>query len=229
METESDHRAMSTVFMESDRLQFRAPELADIETFARWINDPRIRMFLDHRVWPMGLVFEEQWVRKMSEPTPGPRSDVVFVFGKKGEDRILGSSGLHAINWISRDAEWGILIGEEAEWDRGFGREVAWRMLAYAFSSLNLNRVRLRVNVSHARGIRCYEGAGFVREGVLRQASYLEGRYEDQIMMSVLRDDWIQQRLPPPTRPERVAHPSVQNVPAVKKARPKKRRSRSRD
>ena len=219
METESDHRAMNTAFMESERLAYRAPELTDTEIFTQWINDPRIRVFLDHRVWPIGRLFEEQWVRKMSEATSAARTDVVFVFRRKGEEKILGSAGLHAINWISREAEFGILIGDPAEWDRGYGREVSRRMLAYAFATLNLNRVRLRVNVSHARGIACYESVGFVREGVMRQASYLEGRYEDTIMMAVLRDDWIQQRLPPPTRPEPVVQPRKR----------KSLRSRSRD
>lgn len=192
---------MTTTFMESERLRYRAPELTDVETFTRWINDPRIRMFLDHRVYPVNSLFEESWVRKHAEEPKGARSEVVFVFGKKGEERIIGSSGLHAINWISREAEWGILIGDPEDWDHGYGREVGRRLIAYAFSALNLNRVKLRVNASHKRGIACYESAGFVKEGVLRQAFYLDGRYEDTVMMAILRDEWMQQRLPPPTSP----------------------------
>lgn len=211
----------STSFLESERLYYRAPELTDVEIFTRWFNDPRIRLFLDHRVWPVSSLFEESWVRQQAEPPKNTRSDVVLVFGKKGEAKLIGSTGLHAINWIVREAEWGIVIGDPEDWDRGFGREVARRVLAYAFVTLNLNRVKLRVNASHPRGIACYESAGFVREGVLRQASYTEGRYEDLVMMAVIRDDWMQQRLPPPTPP------AAPTVPSSKRAR-KSFRSRAR-
>jgi len=36
--------------------------------------------------------------------------------------------------------------------------------------------------------MRAYEKAGFVREGVMRQAVFRDGRYVDVIMMAVLRE-----------------------------------------
>jgi RimJ/RimL family protein N-acetyltransferase len=193
---------MNTVFMESERLYYRAPELSDTEIFTRWINDPRIRTYLDTRVFPLSQLAEDAWIRRFGvPPSGGTANDVVVSFGRKGEDGIIGTSGLHGINWIARHAEWGILIGDPADWNRGYGREVARRMLSYAFASLNLNRVHLRVNTGNAGGIRAYEAAGFVREGSMRQASWVNGHYEDLVMMSVLRDDWMRERLPPPEPP----------------------------
>ena len=94
------------------------------------------------------------------------------------------------LNWVVRRGEWGILIGEPEHWNQGYGREVARRMLEYAFEELNLNRVELRVNAANPAGIKAYEAAGFVREGTLRQAGWVEGRYEDMLVMSVLREEW---------------------------------------
>lgn len=183
---------MQTSFMESDRLSFRVPEHFDVEILAGWVNDPRIRRFLDHRVFPVARVAEEAWVRGLAEQgARGARTDVVFLFGKKGEEKPMGCCGLHAINWIARSAEFGILIGDVDEQQRGFGREVSRRMLAYAFSDLNLNRVYLRVNATHAVGIKCYENAGFIREGVTRQSFFREGRYEDTVIMGALAGEWV--------------------------------------
>jgi len=38
--------------------------------------------------------------------------------------------------------------------------------------------------------VRCYEKCGFVREGLLRQESFVDGRYRDVLMMALLREDY---------------------------------------
>ncbi|MEW5853445.1 MAG: GNAT family protein [Myxococcota bacterium] len=181
---------MSSFFMESEHLWFRAPEQDDAPTLARWINDPNLRVYLDpRRNFPMSLETEREWLRAVTR-AGNPPTDVVMLFGRKGETTPLGSTGLHGINWLVREAEWGILIADSREWGKGYGREVARRTVRYAFEELNLNRVMLKVHTHNTRGIRCYEAAGAVREGVLRQASILEGKYVDQLVMSWLRDEW---------------------------------------
>ena len=70
--------------------------------------------------------------------------------------------------------------------------EICARIVDDAFDELNLETVRLRVNASHTRAIRCYEQVGFVHEGTLRQATYRAGRLEDQHVMSVLRAEWAE-------------------------------------
>lgn len=39
-------------------------------------------------------------------------------------------------------------------------------------------------------GLRCYRAVGFVEEGRLREAAWVEGGYEDMVVMSVLRSEW---------------------------------------
>jgi RimJ/RimL family protein N-acetyltransferase len=48
----------------------------------------------------------------------------------------------------------------------------------------------LDVYQNNPRAIRTYEKAGFVHEGVRRQAAYKDGQYIDILMMSVLRSEW---------------------------------------
>jgi RimJ/RimL family protein N-acetyltransferase len=180
-----------TVFFSSQRLWFRAPELADVARVATWINDPRIRRHLATRVFPFALHAEEEWIKRVNtDPTQAGGDRVVLLFGPQGSETPIGSTGFHGLNWIARRAEWGILIGEPEHWNQGYGREVARRMLQYAFEELNLNRVELRVNSANLAGIKAYEAAGFVREGTLRQAAWVEGRHEDILVMSVLRQEW---------------------------------------
>ena len=54
--------------------------------------------------------------------------------------------------------------------------------------------LRLSVLVDNPRAVRCYEKCGFVREGLLRQESYVDGKYRDVLLMALLREDYDRTR-----------------------------------
>jgi len=66
-------------------------------------------------------------------------------------------------------------------------------MLKHGFEDLNLNRIYLQVYQTNPRAIKAYNAAGFVHEGVMRQAVFKNGRYIDVLLMSVLHEDWIRE------------------------------------
>ena len=54
-----------------------------------------------------------------------------------------------------------------------------------------IHRVYLRVDASHTQAIRCYLSCGFVEEGRLRDVVFRQGCFEDQLIMSVLRPEYL--------------------------------------
>jgi len=64
-------------------------------------------------------------------------------------------------------------------------------LLRHCFDTLNLNRAYLHVYAENLRAKRSYEKAGFVEEGRLREGVYKHGKYDDVIVMSILRSEWI--------------------------------------
>ena len=66
-------------------------------------------------------------------------------------------------------------------------------MLKHGFENLNLHRLWLRVFKNNQRAIRSYEKAGFTLEGKFREAQYLEGKYVDVMIMSMLYSEWQDQ------------------------------------
>jgi hypothetical protein len=63
-------------------------------------------------------------------------------------------------------------------------------MLEHAFTRLGLHRVALSVFAFNERAIRAYRKAGFVIEGRAREAIWRDGRYWDELTMSVLESEW---------------------------------------
>ncbi len=171
-----------------ERLRLRAPERSDLSLFRDWLNDEETTAGLMIYL-PLSLLDEEAWFEGMLKL---PAEEHSLVIETQQEDRwaAIGSCGFHGIDHRCRLAEVGIFIGEKSDWNRGYGTEVMRMLLRHGFETLNLNRIFLRVYANNNRAIRCYEQAGFVHEGILRQAMYKHGRYIDVLIMGVLRSEW---------------------------------------
>ena len=63
-------------------------------------------------------------------------------------------------------------------------------LVEYGFNTLNMNRIELSVWEFNTRAYKAYQKVGFVEEGRRRQARYHDGKYYDEIIMALLKDDW---------------------------------------
>src|SRR5262249_28107101 len=102
----------------------------------------------------------------------------------------IGRIEYERLDPVARSAEVMILIGAEEGRGRGYGSEARRALLRYPFRQRNLHRVALSVIAWNERAIRSYEKVGFVVEGRLRDDLYFDGRYHDQVVMSILRDEF---------------------------------------
>jgi RimJ/RimL family protein N-acetyltransferase len=112
--------------------------------------------------------------------------DIWFILYVRESMRPVGYAGLQQVDWESRSAEYAILIGEADARGRGVGSETTRLMLDYAFNTLGLHSVFLRVYEYNIAGIRAYTKAGFQAAGRLRQNKLMGGRLWDTIFMDCL-------------------------------------------
>ena len=177
---------MSVIY--GKRIHLRAVERGDVEKFHEWVNDPEVTRGLALYL-PMSMRDEENWFDGLAKRDLNEKPFAIEV--KKGRAwKLIGNCCVFDISTVSRSAELGIMIGDKAEWNKGYGSETMTLLLKHGFETLNLNRIFLRVYENNARAVRSYEKAGFVLEGRQRQAVYKHGKYEDVLFMSVLRSEW---------------------------------------
>jgi len=87
-------------------------------------------------------------------------------------------------------ARFSIGIFDVTKFGLGIGTEVAKMVLDYAFNTLKYHKVYLRVLEYNKRAIRCYGKCGFIKEGFDREGALIEGKYETDIYMGILEDEY---------------------------------------
>lgn len=155
--------------------------------FVEWVNDYETAGFINPGlITPFSLEDENEWFDEMRKS----KDSKLFAILTLDEDKVIGNCGLGRISWKNRHATFGILIGDKQYWSRGYGTDATQTLMRYAFAEMGLNRVELWVFANNTRAIRCYEKAGFKLEGTRRQSIFRGGRWWDEHLMALLRDDY---------------------------------------
>lgn len=126
------------------------------------------------------------WKRQFSENT-GCNLGIFF----RGE--LVGSIGLHQIDWFNKFTNVGYFLAKKAE-GHGIMIRTVKAILNYTFSYLGLNRVEIRCGVNNLKSRAIPERLGFVLEGKIRDGEHLLGHYHDLFLYSMLARDWPQIR-----------------------------------
>lgn len=170
-----------------ERVFLDALDREDMETVGPWWRSLTLQQYLSPgRIVPMTMEDEMAWFDSVRK-----NDDVILFAIRLAESRrIIGTTSLMQFNWRSRKCFFGIAIGDQGAWGRGYGTDATRLMLRYAFLELNLHRVSLWVYAFNERAIRAYKRAGFRIEGTLRENLYRDGRYWDEHIMGALREEW---------------------------------------
>lgn len=118
-------------------------------------------------------------------------TNVRLAVCENGKNTIIGAVYLLGIDWLSRSTEFAIWFGNEKARGKGLGSEATRLALHHAFNDLNLNRVYLTLLESNLRALALYKKVGFKEEGILRQATFKNGSYQNLLSMSILKEEYV--------------------------------------
>ena len=159
-----------------------------IESFLKWFNDPEITQYLViYR--PMTRMAEEEWMENLKNREDTIHFSIVIPI-EDGTEKLIGNCGIHRIDWKNRVGEVGIAIGEKEYQNKGYGTEALRLLLDYGFNTVNLNRLELSTYDFNVRALESYKKIGLIEEGRKRQFVWINGRYHDAIIMSILAEEW---------------------------------------
>lgn len=176
---------MSVIYYDGDRVALTTIEPQEEPLLRTWINDPEIWSTLGMRR-PINEPQEKVHIEKFNaNPT-----DMIFGVYVKDDCKLIGTIGLHRIDATCRRAVLGIMIGDKAYQNNGYGTEAIELVMRYGFMELNLHRILLHVFARNDRAVHVYEKVGFIEEGRLRDHVWRHGQWCDVYVYGILESEW---------------------------------------
>ena len=145
-------------------------------------NDERITRFMtDQFPYPYTEEDADAWIAKCEAQDP-PRSFAIMIDGTVGGG--IGCEPMGDIRTGTAEVGWWVA---PQWWGRGVATAAVRRYIAYCFEDLDLHRVEAGVFLSNPASARVAEKAGFVLEGIGRDAYLKKGELLDRLSYGLAR------------------------------------------
>ena len=112
-----------------------------------------------------------------------------FAVVPDGYEDAMGLFQVRQLEQGFASAEWGFAIGSPF-WGRGVFVGAARAVIDFSFGVVGVHRLEARSIASNGRGNAALRKLGALQEGILRRSFHRDGRCFDQILWSILKDDW---------------------------------------
>jgi RimJ/RimL family protein N-acetyltransferase len=106
-----------------------------------------------------------------------------------GYDRPVGIFQARQLDPSFSIGEWGTALGSPF-WGTGLFQNSARLVMDFLFDQVGVHRLEARAAVQNGRANGAARKIGAVPEGVARQGLRCRGKYHDQVMWSILAEDW---------------------------------------
>jgi RimJ/RimL family protein N-acetyltransferase len=157
----------------------------DLEAVLTAMQDPVLRRWNGTAAGPPGVAREA--LARWADWDSGDHASFAVVPAAGGD--LLGSVAVHSIDRAQGDAELGYWTVAAAR-GRGVAVRAAQAACAWAFATLELDRVQLFHAVENPASGRVAAKAGFTLEARLRRSHrYADGVRHDELLWSRLSDD----------------------------------------
>ncbi|MHB7935741.1 GNAT family N-acetyltransferase [Staphylococcus haemolyticus] len=164
------------------QINLRALKKSDSNLILNWMKNEKLR-YLIGTVYPITELEHENWFQnRMLEKDN--RMFVIDLDNKKS----IGIVGFKNLDWVNRNSELFIYIGDEEYWGKGYGTQALELIIKFAFNNLNLHMLYLEVFSYNKNATKTYERLGFKQDGILRQSKFQDGKYYDKIIMSKINE-----------------------------------------
>jgi RimJ/RimL family protein N-acetyltransferase len=169
-----------------ESVYLRSLEFGDLERTYQWHNDPSIYQTMLGSFHYVSHSTEEEWLRTKQAYSA---QEINLAICLSGSSQHIGNIYLRQIDWISRNGEVGIFIGESEQHSKGFGQTAMHLLIHHAFQDLGLVRIYGYVFDDNKPTLRLNEKCGFKLEGKLRKHAFKNGEFKDVLVMGLCVED----------------------------------------
>ena len=172
-------------FLVGEKVILRQGKDTDIFYLINWYNDEELNKLAGWTEGKLNVTALKQNLAK------GFGYDPMNLIIDTKESKPIGTIQLYNFDEINQSCKLGIRIGDRDYWGKGYGEDSINTILKFAFYNLDIFRVSLKLYEYNIRASNCYLKCGFKYEGRTRKSAFIDGKFYDEILMGILKSDFI--------------------------------------
>lgn len=167
-------------------IYLRALEINDFVSINRWRNDELIAKYLASNHY---FVSSEREKVSIEKKIFDDSNHLYLGICEIKTNVLVGYCSINNIDLRNCKAEWGgTLIGKES-FGKGYGLESARLMLRYLFDEYPIHKCHTSCLEGHPKTSELFKKLGFKEDGILRDEIYKNGKYNNVVLYSILRNE----------------------------------------
>jgi ribosomal-protein-alanine N-acetyltransferase len=172
--------------LDSQRIYLTRLSMQELNSnYVDWLNDKEVCRFNSHGEVEYTREMAIQFISSLEYDT----SQEVWAVYLKDEHVHIGNISLQSIDKHNKCAEIAYLFGEKKYWGKGYAREASEQLIQRAFTELLLHRLYFGTHCDNVSMQKLGEHLGFKQEGVLRDAQFKNGRFNNVLLYGMVRSD----------------------------------------
>lgn len=151
------------------------------DKYLSWINDEEVVKFLETQ--------KGSSITDLEKFLLNIENNEIFAWAIeiKNSNQHIGNIKIDPIDYKNGFCEYGILMGEKAQWGKGFAKEASIGVINFCFEKLKLRKVNLGVLIENKRAIKLYNSLGFIKEGLFKKHKVFENGFCDEMRMTIFK------------------------------------------
>ena len=173
--------------LETDRLVFRAIRRSDLDDIYEYSSNPKTSEFL---LWTphVSIEYTKRFIDIiLAKYKLGEYHDWAVVLKESG--KMIGTCGFTKIDEDNSIAEIGYVLNPKF-WGMGLATEAAKKVIEFAFSNLNVNRVEAKFMFGNDASLSVMRKLGMKFEGYQRDLLFVKGKYRTIGTSSILKSEY---------------------------------------
>ncbi|MGJ3240180.1 MAG: GNAT family N-acetyltransferase [Anaerolineae bacterium] len=177
---------MALMTLQTDRLILRPLQHSDLDDLYEYAQDPLVAEPGMWRVYDSYEAARQHLGELLSAYYDGL---MWWAIEHQADGKMIGRCELSHVDRDDKHAEISYALNRDY-WHKGIMVEAMAQVIAYAFDTMELNRVHARILTDNERSIRLLTQLGFQREGHLRQHTCVKGHPEDLYIYGLLKSEF---------------------------------------
>lgn len=172
-------------YMKKDSIILRALEPEDLEILYKWENDSSLWQF-SNNIAPFSRYVLKEYIASSLQDDIFTSRQQRFMIVEQATGRPVGSIDLFDFEPLHRRVGLGMLIYEESDRAKGYGREAVEKVIEYCRQTLFVHNLYCDILSNNEGCLRLFEKLGFSPVGTKKEWVNIDGTWHDEKLYQII-------------------------------------------